>query len=168
MRVTSTFSFSNNVSFSDRDEFLHWFVFKLQFLFGFKLDNAKMLSSGKGLTLFWYIPDSQTSPGFYVSAVQVFWKHWEQKKLLVTNNFFFSHSVFYLFGVLSAIFIKFKIVVCKLFQFERVQNLSFGKRLTTLLRNFLENIVGTGGIVNNQLFLLFLKKSFPTFCRKIQ
>ena len=54
---------------------------------------------------------------------------WEKEKLLVTNNFSFSHNVFYLFGVLSAIFIKFEIVVCKLFQFGRVQNLSFGKGL---------------------------------------
>ena len=33
----------------------------------------------------------------------------EKEKLLVTSNFSFSHSVFYQFGVLSAIF------VCKLF-----------------------------------------------------
>ena len=41
----------------------------------------------------------------------------EKEKLLVTSNFSFSHSVFYLFGELSAIFIKFKLVV---FQFGRV------------------------------------------------
>ena len=45
---------------------------------------------------------------------------WEKEKLLVTSNFSFSHSVFYLFGKLSAIFIEFEIVVCKLFQFGRV------------------------------------------------
>ena len=39
----------------------------------------------------------------------------ENEKLLVTSNFSFSHSVFYLFGELSANFVKFKIVVCKLF-----------------------------------------------------
>ena len=44
----------------------------------------------------------------------------EKKKLLVTSNFSFSHSVFYPFGELSAIFIKFEIVICKLFQFGRV------------------------------------------------
>ena len=32
----------------------------------------------------------------------------------------FPHSVFYPFGELPAIFIKFEIVVCKLFQFGRV------------------------------------------------
>ena len=56
---------------------------------------------------------------------------WEKEKLLVTSNFSFYHSFFffYLFGELSAIFIKFKFVVCKLFKFGRVQNLSFGKGL---------------------------------------
>ena len=60
---------------------------------------------------------AQTSPGFYVSAVQGFWKHWEKEKLLVTSNFSFSHSVFNPFGKLSAIFINFEIIICKLFQF---------------------------------------------------
>ena len=45
---------------------------------------------------------------------------WEKEKLLVTSNFSFSNSVFYPFGELSAIFIKLKIVVCKLFQFGKV------------------------------------------------
>ena len=38
-----------------------------------------------------------------------------KKKLFAISNFSFSHSVFYPFGELSAIFIKFEIVVCKLF-----------------------------------------------------
>ena len=45
---------------------------------------------------------------------------WEKEKLLVMSNFSFSHSVFYSFGELTAIFIKFEIVVCKLFQFGEV------------------------------------------------
>ena len=45
---------------------------------------------------------------------------WEKEKLLVTSNFSFSHRVFYPFRELSAIFIIFKIVVCKLFEFQRV------------------------------------------------
>ena len=45
---------------------------------------------------------------------------WEKEKLLVMSNFSFSHSVFNLFQKLSAIFVKLKIVVCKLFQFGRV------------------------------------------------
>ena len=42
----------------------------------------------------------------------------EKEKLLVTSNFSFSRGVFYLFGKLSAIFIKLGIVVCKLFRLE--------------------------------------------------
>ena len=45
---------------------------------------------------------------------------WEKEKLLVTSNFSISHSVFHPFGELSAIFVKFKIVFCRLFQFGRV------------------------------------------------
>ena len=39
----------------------------------------------------------------------------EKEKLLVMNNFSFSHSVFSLFGELSAIFNKFESVICELF-----------------------------------------------------
>ena len=74
---------------------------------------------------------SQTSPGFYVSAVQVFLKTlWEKEKLLVTSNFSFSHSVLYPFRELPVIFIKFEIVVWKLFQFGRVKSSSFGRGVT--------------------------------------
>ena len=45
---------------------------------------------------------------------------WEKEKLLVTSNFSFSHSVFYPFEKLSSIFIKFEIIVYRLFQFGRV------------------------------------------------
>ena len=45
---------------------------------------------------------------------------WEKEKLLVMSNFSFSHGVFYWLEELSAIFIKFEIVVCKHFQFGRV------------------------------------------------
>ena len=44
----------------------------------------------------------------------------EKEKLLVTRNFSFSHSVFYPFWELFTIFIRLKIVVCKLFHFGRV------------------------------------------------
>ena len=63
-------------------------------------------------------------------AIEVFWKDWEKEKLLITNNLSFSHSLFYPFGALCAIFIEFEIIVYKLFQFRRVQNLLFGKGLT--------------------------------------
>ena len=45
---------------------------------------------------------------------------WQKEKFLVTSNFSFSHSVSFSFGEHSAIFIKLKIVICKLFQFGRV------------------------------------------------
>ena len=54
---------------------------------------------------------------------------WEKEKLLITSNFSFSHSVFYPFGELTTIFITFEIVICKLFEFGGVLNLSFGKGL---------------------------------------
>ena len=47
---------------------------------------------------------------------------WEKEKLLIMSNFSFTHSVFYQFRELSAIYIKFKIVVCKLVQFWPVSN----------------------------------------------
>ena len=56
----------------------------------------------------------------------------KKEKLLVTSNFSFSHSVFYLFVELSAIFIKSEFVVCKIFQFGRIYNLSFGEGLRRL------------------------------------
>ena len=57
---------------------------------------------------------------FDANGKQAFWKHWEKEKLLVTSNFSFSYSVFFPLGQLSAIFVKFEIVVCKLFQFGKV------------------------------------------------
>ena len=55
-----------------------------------------------------------------VSSTSLLKTLWEKEKLLVTSNFSFSHSVFYPFRELSAIFVKFKIVICKLFQFGSV------------------------------------------------
>ena len=54
---------------------------------------------------------------------------WEKEKLLVTSNFSFSHNVFYLFGELSAIFIKFEIFVCKFFRFGSFKIYCFMKGL---------------------------------------
>ena len=45
-----------------------------------------------------YLTHSHTMTPFDAPGKQAFWKHWEKKKLLVTSNFTFSHSVFYLFG----------------------------------------------------------------------
>ena len=72
----------------------------------------------------------QNKPWFLRVCSTSLLKTLQEKKLLVMSNFFFPHSVFYLFGELPAIFTKFKIVVCKLFQFGSVKNLSFGKGLT--------------------------------------
>ena len=64
---------------------------------------------------------SQTSPGFYcVCGTSLLKTLWEKEKLLVTSNFSFSRSVFYLLGELSTISVKFEIVIYKLLQFRRV------------------------------------------------
>ena len=70
---------------------------------------------------------------FHVCIITLLKTLWEKQKLLITSNFSFSPSVFYPFGELSAIFIQFEIVVCKVFQFGRVQEFSFGKGLKFLL-----------------------------------
>ena len=61
---------------------------------------------------------------------------WEKEKLLMMSNFSFSHSVFLPFRELPAIVIKSEIVVCKLFQFGRVKNLSFRKGLKKKKQSF--------------------------------
>ena len=58
---------------------------------------------------------------------------WEKEKLLIMSNFSFSLSVFYPLREHSAILIKFIILVCKLFQFGRVQSLLFGKGLKMII-----------------------------------
>ena len=54
---------------------------------------------------------------------------WVKEKLLIMSNFSFSHSVFYSFGKLSAIFIKIKIVVCKTYEFRSLKICHLGKGL---------------------------------------
>ena len=71
-----------------------------------------------------FYPFPKENPGFHVlaSSTSLLNTLWQKDKLLVRSNFSFSYSVFYSFRELSAIFffIKFEIVVCKLFQFGRV------------------------------------------------
>ena len=99
---------------------------------------------------------------------------WEEEKLLVTSNFSFSHSVFCPFGTLSTIFIKYEIVVCKLFQFGQSEIMSFGKGLihclpittqycifTHLAYIAVENTVRKGEIAYNKQFLLFSQCFLP-------
>ena len=66
----------------------------------------------------------------HVCSTSLLKTQWKKEKLLVTSNFSFSHGVFYQFGELSSILIKFEINVCKLVQFGRVLNLLLGKGLT--------------------------------------
>ena len=61
----------------------------------------------------------QTSPGSYLFAAKDFWKHW--------NNYSLSQCFLPVWRTFC-IFI-YLIFVCKLLQFGRVQNLSFGKGL---------------------------------------
>ena len=68
--------------------------------------------------------------GFYVCSKSLLKTLWEKEKLLITNNFSFSNSIFYPLVELSAMFIQFKAIAYKFFQFLRVQNLSHGKGLT--------------------------------------
>ena len=70
---------------------------------------------------------SQTVPGFYVSGVQVLKTQQEKEKLLIMSNFSFSHSVFFPLRDLSAIFIKFKIVICNDFQVGKSKICLLGK-----------------------------------------
>ena len=114
---------------------------------------------------------------------------------ILTSNFSFSHSVCYQFGELHAIFTKFEIIVCKLFQvgrslkfviWERVNSLPNNKILdlsklkasteitsnaTQNLKLVLErvdNIVVKGGNAGYKHFLLF-PQSFqkPPFFRVV-
>ena len=45
---------------------------------------------------------------------------WEKEKLLLKSNFSLTDSVFDPFGEVTAIFMKFEIVICQLFVFGRV------------------------------------------------
>ena len=86
--------------------------------------------------LFFIFCMSKDNPTFWFSLLvnpfphkDTFWRPWEtsllktlweKEKLLITSNFSFTHRVFYQFRELFAIYIKFKIVVCRLFQFGPV------------------------------------------------
>ena len=88
----------------------------LPFSSNLKLSSAKTLSVWKSLkSVVWErVNPFPNKPWFlHVCIISLLKTLWEKEKLLVTSNFYFSHSVFYPFGELSAIFIKFKIIVCK-------------------------------------------------------
>ena len=99
-----------------------------------------------------------------------FFKHFEKEKLLIMSNFSFYLSVFYPFGEFSAIFIKFKMFICKLFKLGRDGSLPFGQELThyhtilhfdALKMYSCENIVRKGEIACNKQFLLFSQCFLP-------
>ena len=98
---------------------------------------------------------------------------WQKEELLVTSNFSFSRNVFYRLREHSAIFIKFEIVVCKLFQFGSVKNSSFGKRLNVMKMaetspKEWKTLYGKGEIARYEQFLLFLVFSKYLYCRHIK
>ena len=108
MLVTSILSFSHSVFYSYEREKMS-FKQHLWSANAFNSVASKILSFGKMLILF------QTSPGFLrVCSTGLLKTLWKKEILLITSNFSFSHSVFYPFGELSAIFVIFQIVVCKL------------------------------------------------------
>ena len=86
--------------------------------------------ASKGVIVWEWVNPFPNKPWFLrVCSTSLLKTLWEKEKLLVTSSFSFSYRVFYLFRELSVIFSKIKIVVCKLFQFVRVWNLSFGNGL---------------------------------------
>ena len=79
-----------------------------------KINKVELLIWEEQLTL------SQTSPRFYVSAVSVFWKHWKEDVARKEQFLLFQHYFYRHLGEFSTIFIKFEIVVCKLFQYGTI------------------------------------------------
>ena len=64
----------------------------------------------------WYSTFSQTSRGFYTSAVQVLKKTLRKGEIALNKHFLLFPQCFK-FEELSSISIKFEIIVCKFFQF---------------------------------------------------
>ena len=95
----------------------------------FIIINTKSDEINKKCTYNWIIPFPNKPWFLHVCSTSLLNMLREKEKLLMMSNFSFSHSVFYPFRELSAIFIKLKIVFCKLLQFGRVLNSSFGKGL---------------------------------------
>ena len=98
-------------------------------------NNIAMHGSDPSFQLTRSLTFSQTSPGFYMSAVQVFRKQLRGKeKLLVTSNFSFSHSVFYHFRELCP--------------FHQIRNCL--RQTPCLQYKSFENTVGKGEIARNE------------------
>ena len=145
---------------------------------------SKILSSGNGMVLVLRkLTISQTSPDIYVSPVRVFWKHrGKRRNCPLTATYPFPTVFCTFFGDLFDIFIKLKIVVCKLFQFERDQSQLFGKwlnphqTLTNFNHHFRSGIFGKKKWANEKIlvtsiflfshnvFLFFHRTFFYTTC----
>ena len=124
--------------------------------------KASFQEASKGVIVWEWVNPFPNKPRFLCVRRSVLLNTlWEKEKFLVMSYFSFSRSVFYSFGVLSDIFIKFDIVICKLFQFGKVQNWSFGKDLRDSGKRPFENIVGNGEIADGQHFLLVAQSFLP-------
>ena len=121
MLVSNIFSFCYVSIFPNKFQFFNNRKFVVSKM-PFQIRPSYNFLFGKEVTI------SQTNHGFLlVCSIKILKTLWEKEKLLIKSNFSFSHSVFYPFGELLAIFIKLVSVICKLFWFGPVQNLSFGK-----------------------------------------
>ena len=136
MLVTSIFSFSHNVFYPVKENVIILSTSKVTSANDFIFYLSKILCCGKELTqndmnpcvsifvlktLHCVFNPFPNKPWFLrVCSTRLLKTLREKEKLLVTSNFSFSHSVFYLFGEHSATFIKFENVVCKVFDFGRV------------------------------------------------
>ena len=116
MQATITFSFSHNVFYHSRKPMsIFWFHLfcRLKII---SIWTSLQICRLEELTL------SQTSPDFYASAVQVFTKHYGERRncsLISPFPTVFS-TLLENCPPFSAIYIKFEIDACKLFQFRLV------------------------------------------------
>ena len=95
-----------------KQTFIIWLAYKLMCTFFFKFETSKT----------WLLGEEFTFPKQALVFMCLQCKSFENtvgKRQHVTSNFSISHSVFYSFGELSAIFITFENVVCKLFEFTQ-------------------------------------------------
>ena len=83
--------------------------YKQFLLFPQCFQKACLPRASKGVIVWEWVNPFTNKPWFLrVCSTGLLKTPWDKEKLLVTSNFSISHSVFYLFGELSAIFFKFK------------------------------------------------------------
>ena len=117
--VMSNFPFSHSVSYPFGELSTIFINLKLSSANCFSLEESRICRLGK-VKINFFNPFPHKPRFLRVCSTTPLKTLWEKEKLLVMSNFSFSHSVFYPFGELPAIFIKFEFVVCRLFEFERV------------------------------------------------